>query len=125
MAKLLTVKGKSKSKKKTVSKSKETNAPIKWGYNLKDETCFTAFKSGSYYYISSPLKLIGEPEIKSFYYIIEVMLDLDFDVVITTFAIKYKANIIGKGNDQYLRFDKEQDARNCKNFLNKALRDLA
>lgn len=121
MAKLLSVKGKKKPIKKE-PKRKEEGA-IKWGSDQKDATCFSAFGGGNYYYIASPLKIMSKPEVNSFFYIITEMLQLDFTTTIEQLAKKYKAEIIGESH-KYLRFNKLQDARNCKNYLNKLLREL-
>ncbi|KFZ26005.1 MAG: hypothetical protein KQ78_01985 [Candidatus Izimaplasma bacterium HR2] len=122
MAKLRTIKGKTK----VIPKRKENAVKTQsdWGRGCKDETCFTVFKSGNHFLIASPLKIMSKPGINSFKYIIEEMLDFDFDVVIDMIINRFNAEIIINSKFRYLQFNIEQDARKCKNLLNKLLREM-
>lgn len=120
MAELRTIKGRTKTKRKENAVKVQSD----WGRGCKDETCFTVFKNGKGFLIASPLKIMGMPGIHSFEYIAETMFHLDFNTFLENLSIKYKADIARNSKFRYLIFNTEQDARNCKNYLNKLLREM-
>ena len=119
MAKLMTIKG----RKKPMPKRK-TNAVGSWGRNCKDETCFSPCETRIGYIVVSPLNTMSLTEGNSFVYIVEEFFHLDFTKFIEELAVKYNAEIKENSKFKYLIYKTEQDARNCKNYLNKMLREM-
>lgn len=123
MAKLRTIKGKSKIK--IVPKRKTNDTAISWGVGCKPETCYTVFKSCGKYLLACPLIIMGKPDINCFDYVMEGMLGMCSSVVMDRAVRKFNAEIVIVNSEfKYLRFPTEQDARKCKNFFNKFLREL-
>jgi len=119
MAKLLQVKGKKKIKKTVDIKT------VNWGVGCKDSTCFSACKlNNNRYIVISPLKIMGIPECNSLEYITEKMLKLDFTSFFSTLAEKFNGTVVTNSKFKYLVYLTDKDARGCKNYLNKLLREI-
>jgi len=121
LAKLLTIKGKKPTK--PIAKRIPKDAVESWGRNCDPKTCFTVTKTIDGFVLSSPLKIMAMP-FNSMEYIIKVLFKLEVDAFLIELATKFNAEIKECRNFKFLIYRTETDARNCKNYLNKLLREV-
>ena len=109
---------------KMPTKRKETNYAVKLGKGSKDKTCFTTFGSPGRYLLASPLLIMAKPNVNSFEYIIKEIFKLDFDKTVEFLSNKFNGEICVNLRFTHLVFKEETDAKKCKNYLNKFLREV-